>query len=282
MSPLTTPCELVQHLGRPPCIEGRSFACTATSVWAGNGCRGFFRCGSAQTIVRCGPSENCSCPSIPGSVRDRPERGRHQRPCSAPRVWAATSTHSSSMAAWQLLRGTAGALLSTRLVRRFTINFWDGRLPPDLSSKGDDRAVPPQLQLSTVPGAKGLFFKQVLTPVATFGFQYIYLFDADMHTSLTVFPLGHFFETMALSGALAMQPTITRRLPPGPVHRHTAADPCTPANADACFGARGGRSTDWPHLRSGTWDGECMLEVVVGVELQAAAKAAEPPPVMIT
>lgn len=281
-----TPCALVKQNSAANCERDVSFFCNATAMFVTRGCRGFFQCGNAHAVTQCGkwaivngeqvsyPSgRNCTCLSL-----SEPAQSRSQSPC-IPMVWAATTTNSQDTRAWSRMQATAWDLLTSGLVKRLTINFWDGVFPHALDGRHAitisepagiaqalNRSVMPsrvklpaggtELQMTTIEGAKGLFFKRVILPVAAFPFDFILLFDVDMEVRPTAFPLEQMIKHMRISGASMMQPTITSRL--ARPKRQTG------------FGEPGVRSTDWPHLRVSSWSGDCMLETVAAIEVQAA------------
>lgn len=269
VQPSEAHCSLVQQLSGSACVFGESFFCTSSVLWVRKGCRGFFRCGPVHGVVACGPHRgpNCTCPADHDSTAVQHGRHRHVRGCQRHgAVWAGTSTHSRD-ALLPSLQSTAALLLSSHLIQRVTINFWDGRKADGMPSTTSEIGGI-DIRYTAIAGAKGLFFKRVFTASATLPFELIYLFDADMQTSPVVFPLAHFLSLMRLTRASVMQPSITMREPRTAPPRGI----CTPQSdpdSDACFGKRGVRSTDWPHLRVKTWSGACVIETVQAVELQA-------------
>lgn len=256
-------CVLVSQSSATPCILGKTFSCYADAVQVRDGCRGYFMCGSALSVTNCAYNTwNASghCPCIAREEDDAALELLTRKSC-APRVWAGVSTHSLDRPTWLHLRGTLLALLSQQVVQRATVNFWDGALP----AAADLPLRSPALRFSLVAGAKGLFFKRVFTPSAVFFFELIFLFDADMHVAPAVFPLSHLFELMASTGSLLLQPSIVPAQKVEPPKKRCP----NPADANDCLGLRGSRSTDWPHLRGRGWTGDCVMEAVPAVEVQA-------------
>ena len=97
----------------------------------------------------------------------------------------ATSVHSRDPRVPALLRSLR-ELCDANPALRLVINHFD----PNASSRVKARPATDRIQVSWVPGMKGLFWKTVLTPLRTSTYRVVWLFDSDMAVHPGVLPLG--------------------------------------------------------------------------------------------
>ena len=117
-------------------------------------------------------------------------------------VWGGVATSNVDSAFGLLLKKLS--LLSQRpIMRRITVNFFDGNLDEMCHS-------PPSRKIlcTSVQGMKGLFWKRVFTPEAVAEFTHIWFFDSDME--VWPFDLLNVVDTMRALGAPIAQPAILK------------------------------------------------------------------------
>lgn len=115
----------------------------------------------------------------------------------------ATSVHSSDPRVPALLHSLR-ELCDANPALHLVINHFD----PDASSRVKARPASDRIQVSWVPGMKGLFWKTVLTPLRTSMFRVVWLFDSDMAVHPSVLPLGTIVRTLLATNASLLQPAI--------------------------------------------------------------------------
>jgi len=118
----------------------------------------------------------------------------------------------------------------------FLLNAYDSTICPTKVTHG----LPACATLVHVPGMKGNFWNRLLTPANTSLYEYIWLFDSDM--VIDEFPLGIALDGMRQADTSAAQPLV--------------------------FNARGGRATDYAHLRaSNGLEGGCRVQETTLMEV---------------
>ena len=115
----------------------------------------------------------------------------------------ATSVHSRDPRVPALLHSLR-ELCDANPALRLVINHFD----PNASSRVKARPATDRIQVSWVPGMKGLFWKTVLTPLRTSTYRVVWLFDSDMAVHPSVLPLGTIVRTLLATNASLLQPAI--------------------------------------------------------------------------
>ena len=140
---------------------------------------------------------------IANMTRDR--ESSMVRECS----WlGAVSTHTNDYGRTSQIRASLDALLTAYPELCIALNHFDaGGEAPDTRSAGQRRQHG-RLQVTWVPGMKGLFWKRVLTPERTRGMRMVWLFDADVAVHPSVMPLGLLASALLSSNASALQPLV--------------------------------------------------------------------------
>ena len=120
----------------------------------------------------------------------------------------AVSTHTNDYGRTSQIRASLDALLTAYPELCIALNHFDaGGEAPDTRSAGQRRQHG-RLQVTWVPGMKGLFWKRVLTPERTRGMRMVWLFDADVAVHPSVMPLGLLASALLSSNASALQPLV--------------------------------------------------------------------------
>ena len=117
----------------------------------------------------------------------------------------ATSVHSADPRVPALL-DTLRELCDANPALHLVINHFD----TDHSAATRVGTVPstPRLQVSWVPGMKGIFWKTILTPRRTRAYRVVWLFDADLALHPSVLPLATIVNTLLATNASLLQPAI--------------------------------------------------------------------------
>lgn len=124
----------------------------------------------------------------------------------AARWLGATSVHSQSEGAAALLH-SVGALCDAYPLLRVIVNFFDAK---PLGQEQLLQAVMhhPQLEGTSVPGMKTLFWKRILTPERVAAFSLVWVFDCDIVVHPSLFPLGPLAATLFSLNVTLLQPAI--------------------------------------------------------------------------
>ena len=295
-----TPCVWNTSYG---CVGSSTDAEVKAHVWVKGGCRAVFACGEAARVSCGGYKTRCSCrasrgprprsaataallaadhriigvanPLLVGTPRYATSsasqesglsRSRHGMGCRPYRVWMGTQVHAADVVTWEKVRAAADDFLSStpRIVTRVTVNLWGGLPLPTDAKNTSDTSGEPQLQIVSYDGARSYYWWRVFTPDVVASFDYLWLTDADMEIAPALFPLSHLVHVAAVTGVNIIQPSVTSMR--GPRCQRSERSSAGGCDALSIKLAPGTRATDWPHLRSRKWFGDCLVQMTTGVE----------------
>ncbi|KAL1504936.1 hypothetical protein AB1Y20_008703 [Prymnesium parvum] len=117
----------------------------------------------------------------------------------------ATGVHSEAADARALV-GSIGQLCDAYPQLHVIVNFFDA--PPRSAEQLRVAVHHPQMEATSVPGMKTLFWRRILTPERVRSFSLVWVFDCDIAVHPSIFPLGILAGTLTSLRATLLQPSI--------------------------------------------------------------------------